>query len=391
MSLPIITVRVAFASNPMVASPTWTDISHDVMSFYISRGRQHELDRMEAGTATIVLKNTSGNYWPSGIYSPNLLPGKAVNIRATYGGTTYDRYYGFAEAWQPDWQSRAGGLAPIVTLRCADLVKNLSRLKLNNAGYSAELSGTRVTNVLTSLGWLGTTDIEAGISTMQATGALVNAGAMEHLFLVQQSELGIFFIAGDGHPQFQDRHTRLKSPYTSSQATFGDDAGEQHYHDLEPSYDDTFIYNDVTLTRNGGSQQQATDATSITTYGQRTLSRTALLMTQDTEALSQAQFLLSHFKDATLRSRTLTINAERDPGNLWPKVLGYDISTRITLRLNQAGINTEYHIEGTQDIYDAARGTYIVKWQLSDADNQQYWVIGVAGFSEIGETTRVCY
>lgn len=384
-------MRVAFASNPMVASPTWTDISHDVMSFYISRGRQHELDRMEAGTATIVLKNTSGNYWPSGIYSPNLLPGKAVNIRATYGGTTYDRYYGFAEAWQPDWRSRAGGLAPIVTLRCADLVKNLSRLKLNNAGYSAEVSGTRVTNVLTALGWLGGTDIATGISTMQATGALVNAGAMEHLFTVQQSELGIFFIAGDGHPQFQDRHTRLKSPYTSSQATFGDDSGEQHYHDLEPSYDDTFIYNDVTLTRSGGTQQQATDATSITTYGQRTLSRTALLMAQDTEALSQAQFLLSRFKDATLRSRMLTINAERDPGNLWPKVLGYDISTRITLRLNQAGINTDYHIEGTQDIYDAARGTYIVKWQLSDADNQQYWVIGVAGFSEIGVTTRVCY
>ena len=107
-----ITVRAAFGSDPMDAAPAWTDISHDMMSLYTKRGRQHELDRMEAGEASIVLRNFHGNYWNdngSGLYYPNILPGKRINIRATYGITTYDLFTGFAEAWQPSWLSERGG------------------------------------------------------------------------------------------------------------------------------------------------------------------------------------------------------------------------------------------------------------------------------------------
>jgi len=390
-----ITVRIAFSSDPFDASPTWTDVTNDAYEFEIRRGRQYELDRIECGLATVFLENLSGDYWPNntgGAYYPNVLPGKRINIRATYGGTTYDLYTGFIEAWQPDWLGLAG-YGPIIRLDCADLLKNLSRLELNDGtGYSQEASGTRVGNVLDDLGWpAGARDLDAGQSTMIATGALVNENALAHLLTVQQSELGIVFIAGDGDVQFQDRHARLKSPYTTSQATFGDDTGESPYRAIEPSYDDDFIYNDVRMTRSGGTEQTASDATSQTTFGKRSLVRTGLLMADDNEALSQAQFQLSRYKDAALRSRELVLYPDHAPADLFSKVLGYDISTRITVRLNQANIDTDYHIEGIAHHYSARTGLWETRWQLSDADSQVYWALGVAGFSELGETTRLAY
>jgi len=394
MALPTMTVRIAFDTAPFAAVPTWTTITSDVIAFSSYRGRMHELDRMEAGTAMVLLNNSSGNYWPyntGGAYYGDVLPGKRINIRATYSGTTYDLYTGFIEAWQPSWLTE-GGLVPVTTLQCADLIKNLARLRLNNAGEAAEASGTRVGNVLDELSWpAGDRDLDAGQSTMIATGAQANVSAMEHLFLVQDSEMGIVFIAGDGDVQFQDRHARLKSPYTTSQATFGDDAGEQKYKHLEPSYDDQFIFNDIRVTRSGGTEQTASDATSQTTYGQRSLVKTGLLMSTDADALAQADYRLSRYKDATFRTRTLIIKPDRDPVNLFPKALNYDISTRITVRLNQATIDRDYHIEGIAHEYDGRTGDWTTTWELSDADDVIYWVLGTAGFSELGETTILAY
>ena len=155
MTWPTLTVRIAFSSNPFDASPTWTSVTDDIRRIYITRGRQHQLDRMEAGTAQIELNNNSGNYWANnagGSYYPNVKPGKRVNIRANYNAVDYDLYTGFAESWEPEWLSSMGGLGPIVQLRCADLIKNLARLDLNDGtGYSQEASGTRIGNVLDDL------------------------------------------------------------------------------------------------------------------------------------------------------------------------------------------------------------------------------------------------
>ena len=388
MSLPTITVRIGLASDPLDNPQTWTDVSVDTTAIHIQRGRQHALDRIEAGIATVILKNFSNQYYPAS--SANIKPGKCINIRATYGGTTYDLFTGFIESWQPSWLSGAG-LRPIMTLQCADLIKNLARFEITSAGYSQQLSGTRIGNVLTSFGYVATTDLDAGQSNIITTGALASKNAMEHIFEVTEAERGIFFIAGNGYPTFHDRHARMKSPFNSSSATFGDDLGENKYQILEPSYDDEFIYNDISLTRSGGTAQTATDATSKGDYGTRSLSKIGLLLTVDTEALSQAQFLLSQYKNPAFRIKAITLYPQADEVNLYPKVLNYDLSTRITLRLNQASLDTDYHIEGISHDCDAREGTWITRWQLSDADIAQYWAIGITGLSEIGLTTRVCY
>jgi len=395
MSWPTLTLRVAFGSDPMDAVPVWTTITNDVRQIRIRRGRQHELDRMEAGTMSLELKNMHGNYWPlnaGGIHFPNVLPSKRVNLYAVYNAVTYHLYTGFIEDWSPDWLEQTGGLLPIVRPECVDLMNNLSNFDLNIAGYAQELSGTRVGNVLDDLGWpAGARNLDAGQSTMIASGALVDQNSMEHLYLVQNSELGIVYQAGDGDIQFEDRHHRLKAPNTVSQGIFGDDLGENFYHGMAPSYGSDDIRNDIRITRSGGAQQSAVDATSQTSYGKRNLARDGLLMTTDTEAQSQAHYILKRYKDPAMRNRMLQVIAERDPGRLWPHVLGREISDRITVRRNEASIDSDYVIEGVGHDIDLVNRTWTTYWQLSDADSQVYWALGIVGFSELGLTTYLAY
>ena len=55
---------IAFTTEPFAASPSWEEVSSDVLTYDFIRGRQYDLDRFEAGTARVLLKNLEGEYWP---------------------------------------------------------------------------------------------------------------------------------------------------------------------------------------------------------------------------------------------------------------------------------------------------------------------------------------
>lgn len=415
MAVPSVVVRIAFDSDAFTASPVWTDVSSDLISFRIVKGRKNVLDRMESGIAEVVLKNTSGNYWPDnsgGSYFPNIKTTKRINIRATFSGTTYDLYTGFITKWLPSWRARTGTGGPIMTVLAADLIKNLSRFAINNAGYAQELSGTRVGNVLDDLGWSSADrDIDSGQTTLQATGAISNLRGQSHLQKVQETEAGIVFIAGDGDVQFQDRAARFASPFTVSQATFDASPGNQLYMDADLSLDDDLLFTEVRITRTGGTEQVVSAETGgegwsigtvgkselgLTTVlafivGKRTLILSDLLMTTDAVALDLAGYYLSIFEDAILRAKSITIFPDRDDANLYPLILAFDISTRITLVLSQASINKDYHIEGITHTYRARELRWRTTWQLSDADNRAFWTLGTTNLSELGETTKLFF
>jgi len=393
MTLPTVITRIAFASEPMADAPSWTTLSgQDVMRFQTRRGRNHELDRVQAGIATFILNNDNDKYWPdltTGPYYDNIKPGKRVNIRATYDGNTYDLYTGFVDKWTPSFRSLSGKGA-IISVSCLDAQNNLARYLLNNAGEALELSGTRVGNVADEIGFpAADRALDTGQSQMIATGAQANVNAMDHLFTVQDSEYGIMFIAGNGYLTFHDRHHRLvTAECNTSQATFGNDPTERRFVDIVLDMDAKDVLNDVRITRSGGTEQTASDSTSQDTYGKRSLSRTGLLMPSDAEADSQANYILSRYKDGALRVKALVIRPQGDPTNLWPKVLSYDIGYRITLNLDRAGISKDYHIEGISHSVDSQTGTWETRWELSDADSQNYWILDT---SELDTNTRLAY
>ena len=102
-----ITVEIAFDSNPLDSSQTWTDVSQYLRSFETTRGRLTNLDAFQAGTATVTLDNRDNRFSPnqSTYYydatnsRTKIQPLKRLRIRAEYNAVTYDLFHGFVESF----------------------------------------------------------------------------------------------------------------------------------------------------------------------------------------------------------------------------------------------------------------------------------------------------
>jgi hypothetical protein len=300
-------------------------------------------------------------------------------------------------------------------LQAVDGFKLLNLIQLNST-FSQELSGSRINRVLDATGisgtflggeyWvvgdptagvLGSTTklaselvgfrfIDAGQSQVQA-GTVADT-ALEHMQAVAASEQGLLYIDGEGRLVFEDRHHRIKCHSTSA-ATFGDGEGELPYLQFEATADDNWIYNDIRLTREGGSEQTASDATSQAAYGRRTYQKSGLLLTSDSETLSAARWLLALYKDWSMRSETLVLSGELSDG-MWPYALGIQPSDRVTVVRRPPGggaaISRDYFVEAVR--YDWSPGYLRVAWQLSPASLQEWWLLGTA---VLGKNTRLAY
>lgn len=386
-AMPDITVEVSFSSRP-TAEPSWTDISSAVKAIpQITRGRQTVLDRFQAGTATVLVDNRDRDFDPtyaSGSYYPNVVPMRRIRIRATFSSTTYDLFNGYVVDWP---QQYPGPREAVVPIQCADGFKVLALDKLSQS-YSQEASGTRINNVLSDVSWLtADRDIDAGQSTIQAV-TLDNEEALSHLLTINETENGRLFINGAGEVVFQDRHAKYKSPYDTVQATFGSGSGELPFDDIALEYSDMNIWNHTIVERSGGTAQSVEDSDSIDDHFRRTLEKTGLLMTSDTEAQDAANWLLSQFKSPRLRIRELVLQG-RYSDDVATQALTREIGDRVKVVHRPPGggtITQESFIE--QITWAFRKGAWTVRWALSRASDQAFWILNS---SALGTDTRLAY
>lgn len=125
MAYPQVIVEVQFTAG------VWTDISSYVYEVHTNRGRNSQLDRMEAGTCDLILNNKDRRFDPSNTsspYYPNVVPVRPIRVRALWSASYYPRFQGFVEDWTPRWRGRHGE----VEVRCVDAFEWLSLRKLGN-------------------------------------------------------------------------------------------------------------------------------------------------------------------------------------------------------------------------------------------------------------------
>lgn len=301
----------------------------------------------------------------------------------------YWLFTGFIESWDYRFLDGAPGgqSAPVAELTAVDGLKSLRNLDLDGVSYPRESSGARIGRVLDALGWpAADRDLDAGGTMIQAADELEKTTALSHLDTVLRSELGVLFVDGRNAMTFQERHHRLRPPFSVSRATYGDGPGTRGYTGIELEQTDQHIYSDVRITRTGGSEQAAGDATTRAAYGKRTLARSDLLMTRDAEAKDQADILLSRFKDPELRLRSISVRPQRDPTTLFPDVLGFDVSTRIKVRLGASALDADHHIEGVDHDVQVNPTLWETRWWLSRAGTHGFWTLGL---SKLGTETRL--
>ena len=117
-------------------------------------------------------------------------------------------------------------------------------------------------------------------------------------------------MSGSGDVTFRNRVNFAGG--ISPTITFGVGGGESEYVSVTPAYDAKYLWNDVRVTRRGGTEQSVTDATSITNHTQRTLPRTTE-HANDNEALNTAEWLLAASKHVLVRGEGLSVARHKDP------------------------------------------------------------------------------
>lgn len=409
---PVLVVEVSFGTNPN-DPPMWIDITNYVQgTLTINRGRQRELDQIQAGTMACVLDNRDRRFdvtFTTGPYFPNVRPMRRIRARATYNGSNYPLFSGYVQSWGQQWTGWQDATVPI-TASDAFLPLNLAQL---NTAFPSETSDQRVNDVLSTIGWtiggpawtlgvsaLGSTAvvgptgdrvISPGLSTLQPS-TLANTSALQHLQDVTATEMGFLFTDRDGAVNF---HGRSAIVNTTSQGTFGEGQGEMPYVDVEMLYDDTLIFNDIELTRVGGIQQSAQDTTSQTQYYLRTLSNTSVLNNSDNETFSLATALLGKYAQPTLQISAMTLDGWADPSNIFPHMLGHEIGDRVTVRRRPPGggqmLEQVSTIQGIAITYVVEGGDWTTTWRLTPADTLNYWTLNDSVLSVLGSTTHLFF
>lgn len=347
------------------------DISPYVRSMSINRGRSDAFSSFRAGTCTVVLNNNDRRFDPINQSSPYW------DVTTNKSGVTPRRRFEVLSGGTPLFTGRITDIdvaysfdLSTVTITASDDFVLIANAYTSNAFTpSAELSGTRVTNILDlpEINYpLATRDIDAGVATLGAYQVNANTNAAAYLQRVAEAEQGLFFCAANGNLTFTDRVT---STFASPVTTFADNGSGIVYQGMDTIYDQKFLYNRVQATIEGGSVQAADDATSQTEYGIATLSIDNLLLSTNGAALTLAQNLLDIYKQPAYRFDNIQLvvsalsEANRDI------VLGLEMGDVITVTRtfasgSPASVSDDYGVERivhqvTPDRHVVTLGLYV--------------------------------
>jgi hypothetical protein len=229
------------------ASPTWVDITVDVVSVQFRRGANGSLDGngYAAGTGTVVLANNGRKYDPdysSGTYFGQLLPGKPFRVTfVNSAGTTVTVFRGVT---QGDWEQNYEPANRWATAH-VDFVDAyaLAAASFNVTSGATKLAHEAFNTITAVSGW-------PLRDTPTASSALVvepnETRCLPALQLVEVSEQGRIFVDRTGTWRFINRDTFLSAG--SSVATFDDDGTDVGYSEVTTSAGREQLRSFVTLT-----------------------------------------------------------------------------------------------------------------------------------------------
>lgn len=266
-------------------------------------------------------------------------------------------------------------------------------------GHRGEKSGTRVSRLLAAY-WAGAVNVAPGQLSMAEDYAYDPGGnpsqaraLLDVLQEIQESERGLVYADRNGTVVFEDRTSRASSTPTwvLGENPAGASPTEYPYSDYQADYDPTYTFSQANLTRPGNANYPVTvNATTAALFGQRVL--TQQVQCVDDFALGQAAtFYLTRYSSPRTRINKITLNPAANP-NLWPVVLGLEISQQLTITRRTIGatVSGNYFVEKIDHRVDPSTGTWLTDLQLSPVftSSTKVWVLGTGA---LGSATTPVY
>ena len=285
------------------------DLTPDVRSITIRRGRNIMRDTFEAGSATVRVLDPNSYFNPQNTSSPYygfLTPLRKLRISATVGGVGYFLFSGYTTDYKYTYpQGQEIGYVDII---CSDAFRLMQQAGIVSvaSATAGQDTGTRIGKILDQVSWpTSMRNIDTGNTT-----CVVDPGtsrtALDALKNAEFSEQGAFFINDEGTAVFLNRTNVIKK-YGDTPIEFNQTTGIP-YSNLTFAFDDKLIINSAGMTRVGGTQQVSEDSASIAKYFPHQLNENNLVAQTDADTLNIAKIYVATRKETTIRIDAMTVD-----------------------------------------------------------------------------------
>lgn len=250
-----------------------------------------------------------------------------------------------------------------------------------NAGanpWIGEGTGQRIGKILDIVGWpAGLEDLDTGNSTL-GIADLDSKTALAYIQEVEQLERGAVYVDRSGNVRFRERHAlRVDTVYTTAQATFGDLTTEVRKTAVTIEQPEELLRNKCTVTIAHGATFTAEDATSITSYGERTIPFN-LPDANENDARALASWTVERMKDPVPQVTQLKIPTARNT-TIFDAVLGLELEYQVRVKHDPPGtgtIDTQVWVQGID--HDITPDNWTTTLWCAPVDPTTYALAGTA-------------
>jgi hypothetical protein len=313
----------SFSSSDVVI-PT-VDLTPNVYSISIRRGRNVMKDTYEAGTAIVRVLDPNGYFNPQNTSSPYygyLVPLRKLRVSATTSTATHFLFSGYVNDYR--YYFPVGQETAFVDILCTD---GFRLLQMSNIGTVADTgagqtTGTRIGKILDDVQWPASMrTIATGVTTCVADPATIRT-TLEAVKNAEFSEgLGAFYMSPDGTAIFKSR-SQVASTLAATPIEFNQTTGIP-YRNVKYAFDDKLIINDVRFNRVGGTAQNVYSQSSIDKYFPHGLTQENLIAETDTIVAGIAGNYVNTRKETTIRIDEMTVDL-LDPDVPTDTMIGLD-------------------------------------------------------------------
>jgi hypothetical protein len=210
-----VSIKVEFGFADAGSAVNFNDISNDVISVSVNRGKDPQQETFNAASCSITLNNETRNYDPD--YGPSPYQGQIVptgEVRVFKEDQPV--FTGFITDWNFAYSPTGESIAEIVA---SDAFWNLNNQTLVDFAPTQQSTSDRITTVLlrpevggTAI-WPGAKRlISTGLATVGSYDVEDGTNVLSHLQEVEKSEPGRLFIDKQGRIAFRSRNNDLERP-----------------------------------------------------------------------------------------------------------------------------------------------------------------------------------
>lgn len=316
------------------------DVTDDVETITVRRGRSRELERYQAGSSTVVLDNSGRKYDPAAgtaitPFGASMRPRKAVSV--TTAG--FPVFAGVVDDWDLEYRLNGDHVASVKTV---DGFVFLANQEIEPHTTTPQTTGERIESILdrSEIAWpAGRRDIDTGVATLQADaiGGTANpapVNALQYLQKIDEAEQGALFIGANGSLVFRDR----PSLQILTNTVFADDGTGIPFTNIDASFGSEELRNRVTVTRLNGGTATAVNTASVTEYGAIDFEIRDTLLADDTQAQTLADVIVARYAEPLLRVNGIEVVLNVLSAQHVDEVLALDLGSLVQVKYTPSGI-----------------------------------------------------